>query len=175
MASRKPKKRIAQVCVICGAPFESVRVDAKRCPTCAYLHIRVGKPGECTRKKSKMRIVVKNCIDCGQEFQTMHNTKVRCNKCLDRINNKKSAEKRAQVRKKRREESRKEKTNKCAFCGKPCHDKYCNYCINEGLDVVHQITGRTNGFDRKKFKFKPNLDMPDVVYSIPQIRLPSWR
>lgn len=40
---------------------------------------------------------------------------------------------------------------RCQFCGKSIgpNFRYCPQCRNDGLDAVHAITGRTNGWDRK--------------------------
>ena len=39
----------------------------------------------------------------------------------------------------------------CCFCGRPCREsaKFCASCIRDGFDAVYELTGKTNGWDRK--------------------------
>ena len=42
-------------------------------------------------------------------------------------------------------------TGRCLFCGRAIgpNFRYCAQCRNDGLDAVHAVTCRTNGWDRK--------------------------
>lgn len=45
---------------------------------------------------------------------------------------------------------------RCKFCGRKLSDTlpwdYCYSCRQSGADVMHQATGRTNGWDKPKRK-----------------------
>lgn len=44
--------------------------------------------------------------------------------------------------------------HQCLYCGRPAYgaEHYCAKCVKEGLDNLHRVTGRTNGWDKPKPK-----------------------
>lgn len=40
----------------------------------------------------------------------------------------------------------------CRFCGRPTkkNAEFCHYCMSEGYHNVYLVTGKTNGWDRKR-------------------------
>ncbi len=44
------------------------------------------------------------------------------------------------------------KSHRCPYCGRNTRGKYCMACTASGMHWVHQVTGRTNGWNIKKGK-----------------------
>ena len=96
----------------------------------------------------------RKCKECGAEFNSDRNTSVRCPACQkERIRNLKNA-----ARRRKAAEARKvaKAGTLCPYCGKPVlHGVYCNACVENGFDKVHEMFGSTNGWDTKDKKRTP--------------------
>lgn len=100
----------------------------------------------------------KVCPVCGETFTAWRSDTTFCPKC----NNWKAKKYKRSQRKKEDGE-----VTRCIFCGHPTRGRFCKACRDQGFDDVYEVTGRSNGWDRRVAKARPiNPYALDAVESV---------
>ena len=127
-------------CQTCGTEFTASGPNAKRCPTCApvyekvrefckYRNQRLGVPHPAIAATEETVAAMREAVAKGHPADYAM-TIVRSRPASAPASGSAS--------------------RPCPYCGRPVFgiEEYCRKCVSEGLDNLHRVTGRSNGWDR---------------------------
>lgn len=126
-------KKIANVCVFCGANFHT-RIKREHCPICKAAKDRI-----------EAWLVGQSEMPPDDDLQTLFQA-FRKAALMDANKND------GATKTPRYEPKSLNLTGQCKFCGRTTKSaayEYCMSCIRDGFANVHKLTGRTNGWDKK--------------------------
>ena len=123
-------------CSICGGRFEAAAPNVHRCPTCerAYQRVRA----LCTAKHRRLGTPHLAAVSSAEAIQSLKEAVAR-NMTVD------GAEKIVAEN----EPPDLQEPHSCPYCGREVrgHGAYCPRCMANGFNHLHEVTGRTNGWD----------------------------
>ena len=123
-------------CTICGGNFEAASPNVHRCPTCerAYQRVRA----LCTAKHRRLCTPHLAAVSSAEAIQSLKEAVAR-NMPVE------SAEKIVAEN----EPTDPQEPHSCPYCGRKVrgHGVYCPCCMANGFNHLHEVTGRTNGWD----------------------------
>ena len=136
-----PKPIVARTCEICGETFKGI-AQRHQCDRCKRVYLTFyQRQSAALRRAGGARIGLENACTYATR---MARAKVRGEEVAKRIEH----------------EIRAAPGARCKYCGAKLSgprvhyfapsDGYCSRCRYFGLDNVHRVTGRTNGWDRRK-------------------------
>ena len=123
-------------CSICGGEFEAAAPNVHRCPTCerAYQRVRA----LCTAKHRRLGTPHLAAVSSAEAIQALKEAVVR-NMPVDGA---------AKIVSENEPPAHPE-PHQCPYCGHEVrgHGVYCPRCMENGFNHLHEVTGRTNGWD----------------------------
>lgn len=144
-------------CQVCGAEFVSTSSNGKRCSSCAKdfericyrlrtRYDRAGLSDATELAQSETLEIMRSAIKEGIPFSVAGNKTLRIHKSPPAVG------------------SEPAESHPCPYCGVKTTGEYCPRCVREGLDNVHRVTGRSNGWDRPKpvRPRRPSTRVPSV-------------